>query len=446
MARSLRTFASVADAFAQNIYSVRVWAYDIAHLADEHDRAKDIDLLVQVLAMVGVSNDEITHIREVFSPSAATSQGEASQEGGDSGDADNNLRDLLAKAMEAAVRKSPDRVGEVIRLAKFAKRVSARQGRLLRQGAITILVSFFEGMLVDLVQEYYLRFPDGLPAESSALTLAELRRLGSIEDAEAYVASKAAESLLREALEGQLKFFTSRLKINFTSCLDQVERLTEVTQRRNLIVHNKAVVNRIYLEKAPQSFIALNNITEGDTLENSPAYLDSAISAVEAIGFLLIQHSWRKWDKDDIGTADKFVADHIYDLLVDARYLAVLDLSEMVNEVGVESEERRRIILVNRAIALKNLDHASEALQLLDTVEWTAMSLRFRAVVAAVRGDLAKFEDAGCRAVLAGELTKQDLLTWPAFAPARDSDEFAHVLSSATRNSVRSGLILSRKF
>jgi hypothetical protein len=426
----LRSFSAIAEAFAQNVHSVRVLSYEIGRLADAHDQAKFTELITRLLKLFGAQQADIDAAVAGLSPAFTGDQPKPDEGLLGKDEPTAALVSTFSEAFSKLVKRDPGKSGEILRLAKFAKRVSSGQGRLLRQGAITMLMSFFESLLADLVKAFYLRFPEALPAETSTISLAELRTLGTVEDAEGHVASRAAEALLRENLEKQLKFFTSCLKFDLQAFADQRDRLTEVAQRRNVIVHNNSVVNRIYVDKVPQDLRDKWQIAEGRILVNSPEYLDSAISAVEAIGFLLIQHAWRKWDKVEIEAADKFAADQLFDALVEGRYVAALDLSRMAESIGLQSEERRRIVAVNRAIAFKSLDRDGEAMQVLDASDWSATSLRFRAVVAALRGELAEFEDLARRALSAGELTKEELLTWPAFAWIRNTAQYESLIAT----------------
>ena len=114
----------------------------------------------------------------------------------------------------------------------FAQRPPV-QGALLRNGAVITLVSFFEGLVSEILHVFYREHPDALPAESRSLSLADLRALGSISSAEQFLTSKEVDSILRESLDEQLGHFSKRLQIDLAPLNGLRGEITEVFQPAN---------------------------------------------------------------------------------------------------------------------------------------------------------------------------------------------------------------------
>jgi hypothetical protein len=400
MTKENRNVGDIATGYVDSIESLRILTDEIARLADAHDRDRARRLASDVLRWLGESDEVIANFERqsvaldlpleiIFDADKAVSEEDAAP---------------LVDRVTEIISRYPQKSAEIRRIVRDIRRAAARQGQLLRRGAITLLVSFVEGLLADLVRFYYVTYPEALTTEAHALTLAELRRLGSIADAEQLIAAKEAECLLRESFDAQLKFFRLRLKVPLEE-MPCVIAMTEVMQRRNVIVHNNAIVNGTYVQKSPRCFIEQHAITEGSALLNSPEYIREAISSAVTLGFVLIQNAWRKWSKDH-EQADMFAIRQIYDLLVARSYETVIAICVATEGLDLKVDQTRRIVIVNHAIALKHLDRLGDMNMLLDGVDWSASSLRFRTVLAAIREDIADFEDLGPRALASGELSR----------------------------------------
>jgi len=418
--------------FMANTNAVRTLGIEIARLADAHDRTRLQTILADAFRLAGVPSDKLgvvasfdfdldkLDLTDFDNPERASPS---------------DMSTALAEAIKVALSKDPTKILELRRIAQNARGALARQGQLLRRGAITILVSFFETLVADLVGAYYLRFPEALPADATVLTLADLRRLGSVADAESIIATREAEKLLRESLDTQMKFFLSRFKL-IQGDLPDYESMTEITQRRNIIVHNNSIVNAVYLDKTTASLIAEHNAQTGKRLPISAEYLQRAIDITTCLGFVLIQHAWRRWGKES-GSADDYAVGYVYELLVERRYQLAETVASVMSSFDVGTEEIRRIILINRAIALKSLARHDEMQQLLATFDWTATSLRFKVVLAALRDHEDEFFDLAKCALAAKELGRAEFEQWPAFSLLREhSDYFTRLdLDSAVSSS-----------
>jgi hypothetical protein len=413
-------FDPIAKTFINNIEAIRTLADEIARLADEHDRQRTQESMLSMMRVLGVDEEKLTELAAtVPSPSI---------EGDIVSEHDDDIAEMLKVLLMYMTEKEPEKFAEMERLMLASQRGGARQGQLLRRGAVTLLVSFFETLIADLVQVYYLRFPESIPADSGTFTLAELRRLGSIADAEKHIASKEAEKLLRDSLDGQLKFFASKFKLAVDT-LRGYSVMLEVTQRRNIIVHNDAIVNRIYLQSVPKPFLAGHPLKEGDRLQNSSSYLRASIDGALILGYELLQHCWRKWGKAAVD-AEEFSVHLSYRLLKDGRPDLAEQIANITEQFDAGSDQGRRSVIVNHAIAMRDTGRDDEMLRLLESIDWSAAALSFRVVVAALRGDVDTIKKLGPRALTSGELKKHDLARWPAFSKIRAEPIYAELMQT----------------
>src|SRR5690606_29833033 len=166
------------------------------------------------------------------------------------------------------------------------------------------LMSHLEGLIADLVHAYYTKYPGALPADDRSLSLTDLRELGSIEEAERFLVSKEVDSTLRESLETQLDYLSKKFKLDLAALGAYRDRISEISQRRNLYVHNRGVVNRTYLKRVTESLINEFSAEIDTPLQITAEYVDKSLDVVELVGTILAQQTRLKWDRDKVEKAD----------------------------------------------------------------------------------------------------------------------------------------------
>jgi hypothetical protein len=173
------------------------------------------------------------------------------------------------------------------------------------------------------------------------------------------------------------------------------------------------------MENVAAEFVARHEIKIGQQLQNSPTYLTAAIDTVLICGVYISQHAWRHWGKR-VSQADIFTVQLVYNLTRERHYNAAIKIAEIAEKFPFETDEHRRMLAINHAIALRDSDRNAEMEKVLGLQDWSATSLRFRTVVAGVRSDFQLFDSLAPKAVAAGELQRFELATWLAFRTVRD--------------------------
>lgn len=290
-------------------------------------------------------------------------------------------------------------------------------------------MSSLEALVADLIHAFYSQFPDALPSEDRTLSLAELRIIGSIEEAEMFLRSKEVDSVLRESLDSQLLYFGKRLKIDLTALSPSKPVLVEVAQRRNLLVHNRGIVNRTYLERVDSALVEEYAAKKDKRFYVSNDYFVAAMNVVEIAGIVLLQQCWRKWRTDDPESAEGFLIDFTFDALVEERYDAVIEIAKYASRIPFKSESRKRRVCINQAIALRDSGRESEVESVLAQYDWSGFQLLFQLALCAVRAQEEQFYQLLPRAIAAGEVTREDLEEWPLFRNFRDATKFTEMLT-----------------
>jgi hypothetical protein len=130
----------------------------------------------------------------------------------------------------------------------------------------------------------------------------------------------------------------------------------------------------------------------------------------------------------DKAKADENLIDIIYDLLIKRKYRLAEDIAFFGTQTlkSHSSDQTRRILVVNLAIAYKFGSHPKKCASVLKGEDWSATSDDYNIVIAALDDD---FEQAAKLMKLMGKdkkLGKLEYCEWPAFRDFRKSDQFAN--------------------
>ena len=414
--------------FSKNLGALRVFVGEIARLADEHDKKVIEDFLNSMGPIFGP--DFLEQQQRVLSDSIKPAAEETPKEGLPRLDSPSQSE---AQSNDSAIVqiKAPNPLDDPKKLRALIRAVDAmqkrhpEQGGILRRGAVVSLMTHFEALVADLIHAFYKTHPAALPADERSLTLAELRALGSLDEAQAYLVSQEVDSVLRETLDRQFDYFIKRPKVDLTLLNPYRAEVLETDQRRNLYVHNRGVVNRRYLERVDKELLKKGGAEEGNVLESYDDYVVPAIDRALLAGVALGQLCWRKWRPDEAGEADSQLIDTIYQELLAKRHELVMELTKFAESVKLADDENRKIVVVNHAIALRDTGRNEEVNTLLAATDWTACSLRFRVALDVLRGKQDDAIKALRKAVAADEIHAHDLRDWPLFQPLREQTSFA---------------------
>lgn len=397
------TFEEIAHTLQRNLQSLRVFTARLGEVAAAHDEQalRDFSSVFTEIFPLDLLGER--------PPSESDKTPELTEEQKE------RIREIISAP--GAVQKLRDAT-------KVLNKAAPHQSVILRESAVVSLMSYFEALVADLVHAYYMRHPAAMPADDRTLSLSELRELGSIEEAERFVVAKEVDALLRENVEAQLRYFTKRPKINLDHIEEYKPMLIELSQRRNLLVHNRGVVNRTYLERVDVAIAEKVRATSGERLVTDNDYLAGALDLVEVIGTFLVQLCWRKWERSGADSADSVLIETVFESLVEGRFWTVERVAAFAEQLELGDDSTRRVICINHAIALRDSGRSPEVENVLRNFDWSAASLRFQMALLAVRDDADAFYGLLPRAIAAEEVALEELASWPLFRNLRDQPRF----------------------
>lgn len=297
---------------------------------------------------------------------------------------------------------------------------------VLLNSTFIYLTSIWDKLLTEMVRAAFQIKPELYKSLDATLYFSEVAEFESFEEVKTHILDKWIESLRRESISEQFDVLQKRFSCPLTK-FDKYPDLVEIFQRRNLIVHCDGVVSQQYLNECKKAEFDTGELSAGDSTRIDPQYLLMATSTLILVGTMLVQTIWRKIADEDLKDQDTHLNSVIYSRLQEKDFALAVELSNfMLRLPRISSDLDRRICLINKCIALKNLEEEKTLQQVLDDHDWTATLPEF----ALARQVLLHDFEAAARTMLAigkeGELlTELSYHEWPLFNEFRESMEFA---------------------
>lgn len=282
---------------------------------------------------------------------------------------------------------------------------------LLRNSLLTMAVAAFEVLIGRIVGAKFATHPDSLGTEPE-FSLAQLERFADISEARDLLIENRVDSFVRRDFDYWADWFKkdSSLRLNFDSlCIDRAA-LSEVFQRRHIIVHNGGQVSRRYLQNT--------SLTDPPPLNQflavPPEYLDGAIDQLDALGTLLVVGAWAKLYPDEAEVAYAFMSERSQQLMYIGRWSPVRCICAIGKKLeGKTTKQRCEVFKVNHWLAVKRLDGLDQIRSEIDAWDTSALDPVFPFVRAALLDDLNEVFAQLPGLLKSGSLNRASLEQWP---------------------------------
>ncbi len=300
--------------------------------------------------------------------------------------------------------------------------------KIFKRNFLVSLISQFDTYVADLIKAIFEIKPEIINNSEKQLTFSELSKFENIQTAKDYIIEKEIETVLRESYTEQFKWFEKKLSIQLRKDLPIWATFIEITQRRNLYVHNDGKISSQYLSVCRENNVKLDdNIKIGDELNVGFKYFDKAFKCLFEIGVKLNQVLRRNLCKEEIEKADHSFLNISFELIQNRQYdlaKTLYDFSDRyINHYS--TEDLRLRILLNRAQTYKWLDQQDECLKIIKSEDWSAKGDLFKLASFVLLDDYINasrlMTDIGDNPKVIDKSFYRD---WPVFNNFRKTDEF----------------------
>jgi hypothetical protein len=313
---------------------------------------------------------------------------------------------------------------------KFARKmtkipkITQKNFEILANSSFLMLNNYFEYLLADLLSYYYNKFDGSISSNEMVTTLGHLNEFETIEDFKKDLIQREVESMLLEMTFPELlKHFEEFLQIELCKDIIDWAKIEEFRERRHLIVHNSARVNKKYITRTKNPF----KFKQGDLIHINSDYFNSALKEFKLAGYLLIFSCWGKWDKDKTTEAIAQLMFESFEALKDNDPDFSLRLTMYLKHIEPRDEEQEDIILrtkFNKCIALQKLEKNTELNKELKKIKVGTASPLFKLGHAILSGsDLSNIIDLIKQAYALEDFDIDKYLEWPIYGTIRSNSE-----------------------
>lgn len=303
-----------------------------------------------------------------------------------------------------------------------------RASQMFRHNAIVILLSRYDQYLADVYRAVYRSFPERLQASDISLTYHELQLAKDICEAVDKIIDKEVDTQLRQSHADKLTFLDKQLKLDLKTYLPDWATFIELTERRHLFAHTGGKVISQYLDACRKNGVTVQPKTKiGVHLGVSTDYYHQGVDCLYLLGLIVGQLVYRRLYPKNADAADTMLNNQGFELLKKDRW----GLAKRVYEFGLSlpekvtsSDDFRKIFLVNRCIALKNLKSAKELATALDAVDWSSANPKYTLAVSVLKEDYPMAEKIMSHMDGEDPIDEQSFRTWPLFKEFRLTEYF----------------------
>lgn len=173
----------------------------------------------------------------------------------------------------------------------------AERTKILYRSMLITLISSVEWFLSQILQGYINTYPDILETEEKTFSFNDLKDINNIKDARRILIDKKVENIMRGSFSDWISFFENTPKLSMSYLEENEPNLVECCERRNIIVHNGGVVNRIYLSRVSDKLT--EGVKSGDEVDLTRDYLYKHIDLFEKCCILIACELWKNIEATD---------------------------------------------------------------------------------------------------------------------------------------------------
>ncbi len=291
------------------------------------------------------------------------------------------------------------------------------------------LFSCLDAHLVNCMRWVFLTKPEVLNGSGKAYTAKEILRDGSLEKIREMIVEDELLEFSQKSYVEQFTDLEKKHKVGIVGKLNCWPGFIELSARRNLLVHADGVVNDQYLSICEQNCIQTNGVKKDDQLTVNDGYFADSFKSIFQIGIVFGQELWRHFRNNELQSADQSLNKIGFDFLRFEKY----ELAQMVYEYGVSlnkisTDEYKKMFIINLAQAYKWRGENKKCQEIIQSVDWSSTSARFRMCCFTLLDDFANayktMRNIGNNPLEIGRL---DYRTWPVFRKIREEKEFQDI-------------------
>ncbi|WP_342410609.1 hypothetical protein [Paenibacillus sp. FSL R10-2778] len=302
---------------------------------------------------------------------------------------------------------------------------------ILYQSTLISLVIYFEMLIGTIIKHRLVKHPKASDIDNKVLTIEEIRKLGSFENAEQYLIEQDVETLIRKKYLDWIDYFKTNMKLKLDNIAPLNDKVIEIIQRRNLFVHNEGIVNNIYLSNINTQVFSEGAL--GEKLSISLQYIDESIDTIRHIGVLIGLEYWRMMEKES-SERIRFINNKGMDFMLGNEWELTRDIYRFnLFEKSINSKSKT-VAQINYWLSMKRLGKFSEIEKELKSSDFSDKTREFQICYYAILGNTEEMFRIIPKGLEFNEITIDDLIDWPVFDEYRDDERFLALVDVEKEN------------
>lgn len=298
--------------------------------------------------------------------------------------------------------------------------------KVLPESVLLSLVATFDSFIARIALGLLKKQPGRYDDDRKLVSVKSIMAMSSFDDVISMLAEEEVEDCMRGNHASQVTFLENLADVKIKDHYERWSSFVEIFERRNLVAHNRIIVNALYLRNCKDAGVDVSDITVGSTLKLDANYLISSANILLEFGILLLFVVWRKMFKADSDNAFIRLNEIAFNL-IRKNYILV---ASRILEFGLFKQSRKakditiKMMVVNLANCYKKLSKMDKAEEVLTSMDWSSANAQFTISIAAVRDDVDEVVRLMPQVEDEKLVGKMGFRYWPVFDGIRSNDEF----------------------
>lgn len=315
-----------------------------------------------------------------------------------------------------------------IRIFKQLKKdadISSLSFDIISESLFVSLISKYDAFLNNLLINLYNIKPEIINSSDKKISFSDFYSMKDIDLAKKYIIEKEVESVLRDSHEEHFRYLENKLWMKLREDLDIWWKFIELTERRNLIVHNNWIINNQYFSVCDKNKNTWNKNKVWDKIKIDMLYFIECYYVLYELTVKLTITIWCKlmpWELDEI---DKELNNICFDLLNLKEYkLADKLLDFACSQKKFSNNENKYIFIINKSLS-KYLQWEKEiAKNIIWCTDWSAFWDDFKLAVSIINENYNESYKLIKKIWLNWDIDKNAYIEWPLFNEIKKEKDF----------------------
>ncbi|MDD2907563.1 MAG: hypothetical protein PHH98_02880 [Candidatus Gracilibacteria bacterium] len=296
---------------------------------------------------------------------------------------------------------------------------------IISESLFVSLISKYDAFLNNLLISLYNIKPEIINSSDKKISFSDFYSMENIDLAKKYIIEKEVEGVLRDSHEEHFKYLETKLGMKLRENLDIWGKFIELTERRNLIVHNNGIINNQYFSVCCENNNPGNINKVGDKIKIDISYFNECYYVLYELTVKLTITIWRKLIPGKLEEIDKELNNICFDLLNLKEYkLADKLLDFACSQKKFSNNENKYIYIINKSLSKYLQGDKEAANSIIGCTDWSAFGDDFKLAVSIIKENYNESYNLMKKIGLNGDIDKNAYIEWPLFNDIKKEKEF----------------------